>query len=1043
MKKYTFLPLLYFFSLSWSWAQPYLDPIFENPTIQEENRMPMRAAYFPFENLTAAKAGKEQSSRFLSLNGMWKFNWVARCQDLPEEFYKAETNDAAWPDFPVPANWEFKGYGIPIYTNIPYEFNPANPSPPDIPDSLDQAAAAYRKTFTLPASWKDMKVYLHLGAVKSAFTLYVNGQYVGLGKDSKLESEFDITSFVRPGNNLIALQVRRWSDASYLECQDFWRLSGITRDCYVYARPQVHLYDVFASSTLINGYRDGKLTLNVEVWNHTRLAQDKCKVKVNLMDAGGKTVFTALQPAPGLLRKGGKTELQYVAVVPQVKAWNAEQPNLYTLQLTLTDAQDNVLESVERKTGFRTDEIRNGQYLHNGVAIKLKGVNRHETDPLTRQVVSKESMLRDVLEMKRLNINAVRTCHYPDDSYWYELCDQYGLYVVDEANIESHGMGYDLDKTPGNDPVWEHAHLLRMKRMVIRDRNYPCIIFWSMGNEAGNGHNFYKGYRLIKGLEPSRPVHYEQAQLDWNTDVFCPMYPAPAEIERYAKTKPKRPLIMCEYAHAMGNSLGNLKEYWDIIEQYDALQGGFIWDWVDQGMRDTIRGKAVYTYGGDYGPPGTPSDNNFLNNGIVAPDRTWNPHAHEVRKVYQHLKFSFDKTTSLLTVHNGYFYRTTEGMNYRWKLLENGAEVKKGSMVLSAIPPQGKSTARIAFGTLKPGAEYYLQVEACLIQPEGILPAQHVAAAEEFALTPPVHFAWQPKGSVPMASTTALQGDTAIRITGNGFMLQFSTKAKGLERYELDGKPVLAGGLQFSAWRPPNDNDYGAGLQKKLLVWKDLMANAVLKSMRLSKPANGRTLQVAVHYSLLGGDAELHQVFTIDGSGTVRVDNDFRALSGSYPMLFKVGNHLQLDPSFTTIGWYGRGPAENYWDRKAGYFTGRYAATISEQFYPYVRPQESGNKTDIRWAVVKREDGTGIRVQHIGQWLNVCALTYSPEQLYSGPIKQQEHSGELVPDNKVHLHIDLQQMGVGSINSWGALPMEQYRLPYKNYAYTYLLIPER
>lgn len=1023
-------------------AQPFLDPIFENPQIQEENRMPMRASYFPFENTGAVQKGKESSARFLTLNGNWKFNWVARYQDLPADFYKPETNDAGWKNFPVPANWEFKGYGIPIYTNIPYEFEPKNPNPPDIPDKLDQPAAAYRKNFSLPEHWKGMKIYLHLGAVKSAFKLYINGKYVGLGKDSKLESEFDISPYVHAGDNLMALEVRRWTDAGYLECQDFWRLSGITRDCYVYARTPVHFYDVDARATLVNNYRDGQLTLLTEVWNTTAENMGKCVVEASLQDASGKNHLITAQNTYGLAMPGGKSELQFSATVAGVKAWSAETPNLYLLRLILKDASGQPLEVIEKQIGFRTDEIKDGRYLHNGKPIYLMGVNRHETDPLTHQVVSKESMLRDVLEMKKLNINAVRTCHYPDDAYWYELCDKYGLYIIDEANIESHGMGYNLNQTLGNNPAWEYAHLIRMERMVVRDKNHPCIIFWSMGNEAGNGHNFYKGYKLIKGLEPSRPVHYERAGMEWNTDLYCPMYPSPADLVRYAKTKPAKPLIMCEYAHAMGNSLGNLKDYWDTIYAYPALQGGFIWDFVDQGMRDTINGKAVYTYGGDYGPPGTPSDNNFLNNGIVAPDRSWNPHAWEVRKVYQPFHFKLEnKKDGSVTIKNYLFFKNTEPYAFRWKLLQDGKEVRSGKVALDAIAPQGTAKVKIPFGPLLANSEYYLQVEAYLTRPFDLMEAGTVNAFEEFQLQAGALLAYKPSAAAIQVEEQSGGAAKVITLQNDRFKLVFSAGQKGLVSYELNGKAVLAGTLEMDTWRPPTDNDFGASLQKKMAVWKDIMDKATLTELAVVKQGADGWATVTCQYSLLNGDATWKQTYKVDGAGALEVSNEFIKVKGSYPMMFKIGNYLPLAGDFTTISWYGRGPVENYRDRKTGYPVAQYSAKIAGQYYPYVRPQESGNKTDVRWASITRADGSGIKIMYRGEYFNVSALPFAPAQLFAGMEKVQAHSGELVPDGKVHLHIDHQQMGLGSINSWGALPMEAYRLPYQSYAYKYLIVP--
>lgn len=1022
-------------------AQPYLDPVFENPALQEENRMPMRSAYFPYESIAAVPKGREQSARFVSLNGMWKFNWVPRYQELPADFYKPEVNDAAWSSFPVPANWEFKGYGTPIYVNTTYEFNMRSPNPPDIPDNLDQPAAAYRKKFTLPANWNGMKIYLHLGAVKSAFKLYINGTYVGLGKDSKLESEFDITSLVRPGDNLIALEVRRWTDASYMECQDFWRLSGITRDCYVYARPQVHLYDIHARSTLINHYKDGQLTLQAQVWNTSALRRQHTQLQVILTDNTGKVWLDKTQKTHGLVVPGGKTELQFSTTIPAVKAWSAELPHLYKLQLLLKDSAGALLETVERHIGFRTDEVKDGLYLHNGKPIYLKGVNRHETDAITHQVVTKEAMLRDVLEMKRLNVNAVRTCHYPDDTYWYELCNQYGLYIIDEANVETHGMGYDLDKTLGNNPTWEYAHLIRMERMVVRDRNHPCIIFWSMGNEAGNGHNFYKGYHAIKALDASRPVHYERALLEWNTDVYCPMYTSPKGLADYARTNPSRPLILCEYAHAMGNSLGSLRDYWDTILTYRALQGGFIWDWADQSVWDTINGKRVYTYGGDYGPPGTPSDNNFLSNGVVAPDRSWNPHAWEVKKVYQPLHFSLKGNS--LSVHNHQFFESSNRFAYRWRLLRNGTVERSGKLAVAAVNPQQTVQVPVPYGALAATGEYYLQVEAYLEKADAVLPAGEVLAMEEFLLRKGSPVAYKPSTAAIQIAGSDDANESILTLSNKGFKAVFTKDAKGLASYELGGKPVLAAPLQINTWRPPTDNDFGAGFQKRFGVWKDIHAAATLTGMTHQKQQADGWATVTLTYSLLGGDALWTQIYRIDGQGALEVTNRLEAKQGKHPPLFKVGNYLPLDGSFAQMQWYGRGPVENYWDRKAGYPVGAYSVAVADNYYPYIRPQESGNRSDVRWATISRADGSGITIHYRTDLLNVGATSFSPAQLYAGPEKVQAHSHALEPDGRTHLHIDHQQMGLGSIDSWGAWPMEQYLLRYKSYSYQYLIIPHQ
>jgi len=1023
-------------------AQPHLDSLFENPAIQEINRMPMRASYFPFENETVAKKGDTaHSTRYLSLNGLWRFHWVTRPDLLQKDFYKTNFDDKNWIDFPVPANWEFKGYGTPIYTNIPYEFAPKNPNPPDIPDGNDQPTAGYRKTFSMPVAWKGMKVYLHLGAVKSAFRLYVNGKDVGFGKDSKLESEFDLTNYVVEGINVIALEIRRWSDGSFLECQDMWRLSGISRDCYLYARPLVHLYDFFAKPSLINNYTSGNFDIEVQAWNETNYRRGNYKVQLQLFDTDGNKIIDTIQSAFGLQRSNGsKTELHFHHIINKVNAWSAEVPNLYTLQLILISDKNESVEVICKKIGFRNVEIRNGQMLVNGKPIYIKGVNRHETDPQSNQVLSHEKMLQDITEMKKMNINAVRNSHYPDDAYWYELCNEYGLYMVDEANIESHGMGYSVEKTLANDPTWEFAHLTRMKRMVLRDKNNPCIVMWSMGNEAGNGHNFYEGYHLIKGMDPSRPIHYERAELEWNTDVVCPMYPGLNYLEKYAKSNPSRPLIMCEYAHAMGNSVGNFKDYWNVIESYPSLQGGFIWDWVDQGMELIKNGKKVWGYGGDWGPEGTPSDNNFMCNGLVAPDRKWNPHAYEVQKVYQHIKFRLtDTKEGKLEVKNGYFFKDLSDYSLGFTVMRDGKPVQKGNAVTLHAKAGETENITIPFSFGNDGAEYFLQVEVTA-KNDLLLENNSIVAKDEFRLTDGSEFTYKP-------STEKINifknDENSLEIRNKNFSISFDKRSGNINSYQAGGKQIFSNGLLPNFWRAPNDNDYGAGFQKSLIEWKDAGKNTKLIVIKSEQQNTQGWFTIIVEKSMLNGDARYKQTFLIDGNGALRVSNIFIAEKGNHKMLMRFGNHSQLPTDFVNLQWYGRGPGENYQDRKTATMVGLYSGAIKDQYYPYIRPQESGNKTEVRWAKITRKDGSGIMIAALDTLLSINALPYSAEQLFSGPEKQQKHSGELVPDKNIHLDIDFQQMGVGGINSWGEWPLEKYRMPYKDYSYGFMIVPIR
>ena len=1030
-----FLLLLFLWVCGNGYAQT-LDSIFENPAVQEINRMPMRASYFPFEEISKAKNGlPSNSTRYLSLNGEWSFLWKNDYKQLPKDFYKKDYKEEKWDKITVPANWEMKGYGIPIYVNASYEFNQKNPTPPDIPDDLAQNAGIYRKVFELPSAWKDEKVYLHLGAVKSAFKLYINGTFVGVGKDSKLASEFDITPYLTSGKNLIAMEVRRWTDASYLECQDMWRFSGISRDCYLYMRPKTHFYDLNIQSTLSNNYADGRLIASVEVWNET--IKDKSKYQAELsVYYKDKLLYQEKKNTTALKRAFGKTELQFQADFPQVKAWSAELPHLYRLQMVLYDAEGKVKEVISRPIGFRTVEIIGANLLVNGKRILIKGVNRHETDPYTGQVVSRESMEKDVMLMKALNFNAVRTCHYPDDPYFYDLCDQYGLYVMDEANVESHGMHYEVDKTLANDTQWEYAHLLRMQRMVMRDKNHPSVIIWSMGNEAGNGWNFYKGYRMMKGLDPTRPIHYELAHYDWNTDIESRMYRRIPFLLEYALSHHQKPFLQCEYAHAMGNSLGNFQEYWDVYEHYPKLQGGFIWDFVDQGIYKTLpNGKKILTYGGDYGDKDTPSDNNFLINGVIASDRSLHPHSYEVRKVQQEIGFQYKN--NVLTLRNKHFFKDLSNYEIQWKLLKEGKEVQKGSITDLVVLPQTEATIIMPNLLVDKQAEYILQYTASLKEDEGLLKKGTELAFAEFPLTS-YHSAKVEEDSTPI---NIEETSTYILLTNKNFSAKIDKTIGKWTSFKVKKEELFAPeGLEVNLWRPGTDNDFGAGLPKKLQHLQN--ADSKAKEIKVSvESLPSEQVKVTIQKQLVDGSIAYKQELLFDGKPSIMVSNTFKPLKDDKTLTFKIGNHLTLLP-FERIQWYGRGPWESYQDRKTSSLVGLYEGSIEAQAHPYVRPQETGNKTEVRWAKLMKK-GVTLAIYSTDKLLNVNALPYSPEQLFPSIEKGQTHSGELTLSKNTHLDIDLQQLGLGGDNSWGNLPMEQYLLYlYRPYSYSYRLVAE-
>ena len=1058
--------LLLLFASGVIYAQTNLHKHWENPDTNQINRLPMRAASHSYESKELALKGNYQNSKwFISLNGEWKFNWCEVPEKKPAGFFNTNYDDSKWGTIKVPANWEFSGYGIPIYTNVAYDFT-RKPNPPDVPDD-NNPVGSYRRKVNIPADWKGEKVFIHVGTFKSAFYIWINGNFVGYSEDGKLEAEFDITDFVKPGENLIAMEGYRYSDGSYLECQDFWRVSGITREVYLFALPKLNIWDFKTTATLDNSFKNGIFEVDVELSSILPEITKGYKVEVELIDNSGKKVYSEKKDISGLVSKyrnikqpvffyswrgkndkkewdteNAKMVLNFKNELKNVKTWSAEIPNLYTMLITLYDAKGNAVQSIPNKAGFRRIEIVKGQLLVNGKPILIKGANRHEHDGFTGQVVSKERMLQDVKIFKQNNINTLRTSHYPVDSYMYDLCDQYGIYVIDEANVESHGMGYNLSRTLANDYKWLRPHWERNYRMYVRDKNHPSIIIWSMGNEAGNGYNFYNVYKGLKMLDPSRPVHYEGASSswDWNSDILSVMYPTPDDIARESKIDPTRPYIMCEYAHMMGNSGGNFQEYWDVIEKSDDdnIQGGSIWDYVDQGYYQERNGKKIWTYGGDFGPAGTPSDNNFLCNGLVNPDRQPNPHLFEVKKVYQNVKIrNKDITKGLIELENGYYFRNTSNYYLAWSLIENGKQIKNGRLNDITLAPREKKVFNIGISSyIKPGADYALNFEVKLKNQEPLIEKDYVIAFEQIEAANGFKNSFTPAADEIITENNGLE----IVFRNNNFKLVFISAKGIIKEYSYKGKELVNNGGLINFWRPPTDNDMGAGLQKRYAEWIDAGTMENNTQTKVEKLSNGN-FKITFFKDLFGGDAALEIAYTIDGKGAITVDNKLNAVKGKHSNLFKYGNHFMLPADFETIEWYGRGPWESYIDRKTASFNGIYSGKITDQYYPYVRPQESGNKTDVRWAKITRKDGAGFTVQAVDSLLQVNAIPYAPEQLTTGMEKKQAHSGELEFDKNMHLHIDGFQMGVGGVDSWGQLPLQKYQLPYKSYSYSYRIVP--
>lgn len=1011
-------------------------PDWENPAVFATNKQEPHATLFPFESSSLALDRDETRSRyFQSLSGRWKFNWVQKPADRPVDFYVEDYDDSGWGEIPVPGNWEVNGYGVPIYLNLPYEFEE---NPPYIHHHYNPVGS-YRRAFTIPDDWSGRQIFLHFGAVKSAMYVWVNGQKVGYSQGSKLPAEFDITPYVRTGSNVLAVEVYRWSDGSYLECQDFWRISGIERDVYLWSAPKQHVRDFFANAGLDDGYQDGLLDLTVHIANYDAAAANDLRLALQLLDPQSRRVegIDTVPRAVGVPAEGEVIERVQIPVAAPAR-WTAETPHLYTLLIFLIGQGDELLEVISSRIGFRRVEIKDGLLQVNGVPITIKGVNRHEHDPVTAHVVSEGSMLEDIRLMKSLNINAVRTSHYPNHPRWYELADEHGLYIVDEANIESHGRGYHPDTTFGNDPEWKAAHLDRTIRMVERDKNHPSIIVWSLGNEAGNGVNFYATYDWIKQRDPSRPVQYERAVMDRNTDIFAPMYPSFERLIDYAETHNDRPLIMCEYAHAMGNSLGNFADYWEIIDRYPNLQGGFIWDWVDQGLLTTNdRGVTIFGYGGDFGPPGTPSDGNFLLNGIVFPDRRLHPSALEAKRVYQYIDVErLDLGRGRVRVINDYDFRSLAGVRLSWAITAEGVPLQSGQLALDPIPAGGSDEIILGYERVEPdpGTEYHLNLSFRMEEDSGLLPAGHEMAFTQLELE---------STAAPLRSISELfrvelsQTERFVSVTGNAFRAIFDKRSGLLVSYAYRDKQLILGGPRPNFWRAPTDNDFGGEWPRKLAVWKHAGADRSVTRFRVTRPVPS-AVRIKVASRLNAGGSTLETSYMVLGNGEIIVDNRFVPGQQGLPRMPRFGMRMEIPREFSNVEWLGRGPHESYWDRKASAPVGLYRGTVGEQFHPYIRPQETGNKTDVRWMALTNDEGAGLLI--IGMpLLSMSALHYTVEDLDPGWSKRGWHAGELMERDLVALNIDYRQMGVGGINSWGMTALPEYSLEYGEHRYAFRL----
>ncbi|MDM7925956.1 MAG: glycoside hydrolase family 2 TIM barrel-domain containing protein [bacterium] len=1020
-------------------------PELENPAIQGIRKEPAHAAFIPFENReTALLNDKSRSGRLISLNGPWKFAFRAGVSNRIDGFADPGFDVSGWKDMPVPSNMEIQGFGIPIYVNIGYEFYPEwNFRPPYVNDLEKNTIGYYRRDFELPRSWSGHRVFIHFGSIKSVGFVWVNGRKVGMSKDSKTPQEFDITHAVQPGRNSVAVEVFRWSDASYLECQDFWRLSGIPREVFVYAQPQVRLRDFFAQCRLDEDYTRGVFELDVELKNHTgRTAA--ARVGYEITDPAGRNVASGSRTVE-MTDSIGTTRFE--TAIPSVDAWSAETPSLYTLALTLKDASGNTTEATAVQVGFRTSEIRDGRFLVNGKPVLLKGVNIHEFNPRTGQVIDASVTRLDMERMKQLNVNAIRLSHYPQPEFFYDLADQYGFYLIDEANIESHGMGYDRSKgrSLANNLDWTAAHLFRTRNMFERDKNHPSVVIWSLGNEAGNGYNFYQTYLFLAGRDKTRPIQYEGAGLEWNTDIFCPMYAKIPDLLRYAQKHTDRPLILCEYAHAMGNSVGNLADYWESIRKTPGLQGGFIWDWVDQGLAARNEKGEYWAYGGDFGPKGTPSDGNFLINGVVFPDRSVKPHSREVRHVYQNILFSADSLASgRITVTNEFRFTNLKKYALSYEITADGKAVGGGAWPSLDIPPGESRRVAVDLKSLipEPGVEYFVNLSAKTTAAEGLLPAGWEVASEQFKL--PVKAPAEPSGASKPGSVTVREGES-IELQGAGFSLKIDSRTGIITSYVHQGKELLLNGFgpRPAFWRAPTDNDYGWRMPRVCRLWKKASEEPLRAANVKTVPVKNGVLVTAV-YELDSVKSVWETKYTVRGDGTVHIENLLKTADSTVAVIPRVGMKMRFPEEFKRLEYFGRGPWENYCDRKASAFVGRYRSSVAEQAVPYVRPQENGHRTDVRWLSLTRPDGRGILVK-ADSLIEFNALHNPVEDFDSGPDKDKNprHVNDIRPGRMVELHVDYRQMGVGGDDSWGARPHEPYMIQpsKKGYRYGFTLIP--
>ncbi len=1015
-------------------------PEWENPEIFQINREEPTATFYSYKSSSEALVNDDwkNSSYYKSLNGNWHFNYSADIKSRPKKFYENNYDFSNWDLLEIPSNWELKGYGIPFYTNIKYMF-PANP--PFIPHDQNNNGS-FIKLFDIPAEWSGKEIYLHFEGVSGAMYIWINGKNVGYSEGSKTPAEFKITDYLVKGQNKLSVQVMRWSDASYMEDQDFWRLSGIERDVYLFAQNNISLKDFKVKTDLINQFKDGDFKLDLEI-NNNSSKKGASKAIVKILD-NSKEIYSEER---NLGLDPGINNISFEKLIPDVKHWSAETPNLYDL---LIEIKGKEIQATKIRIGFRNLEIKNNQFLVNGVPILMKGVNLHDHHEKNGHVVTENLLIKDLELMKKNNINSIRCSHYPKNPFFYRMCDKYGFYVIDEANIETHGMGttnQGLEFSPKRQeihpayiPKWKEMHLDRTKRMYERDKNYPSIVIWSLGNEAGNGENLFSTYEWLKNIDNSRPVQYEGATKYSNTDIQAPMYPTIEEMKDYAENNPTRPLILCEYAHAMGNSVGNLQEYWDLIENYDIMQGGFIWDWVDQGLLTyNDKDEEFWAYGGDLGGENYQNDKNFCNNGLVNPDRSIHPSLKEVKKVYQSIKFNIESIENKeILISNKYDFKNLNEFYFEWELLKNGNQISKGTINEFELAPNKSKIIKIDFPEIYDVDEYHLNIYAKKKSYGNLIPKDHTVAYNQFFL-----------GGKRINNKTSLDNsNNAIKVSqnkktldlfGEGFKISFNKENGRLTEINYGNENIILRGIKPNFWRAPIDNDYGFLMPFKLKVWKQASKKQNFESIKI-KNLKRQGVEVKTNYYLPDVKAFVDITYSIKINGRINIKTSLSEISEKLPVLPLFGTNFIINKSYDNVVWYGRGPHENYQDRKTSSLVGVYNYKVSQMYFPYIRPQENGNRTDTRWLSLTNSEGNGIIIESSNLFEFSSHHQYN-DDFDGGDRKSQTHTYDIIKRPIVNLNINYKQMGVGGDDSWGKQPHDEYKIKPGNLSFNYSISP--